>query len=246
MKHWRRSGVRGVCCVLAVGAACLPAPTVEQLVLADDDDTLVLLVHGAGPNEDPTVWADATAADITTALIEDRRGAGVAVHAWDWSARSASRELATSAAGDEGRAIANVVADSAVQHVHIVAHSLGAQVAISLLEALNEDGSVTTHATLLDPFSLFGELDCSGATVCESWRNSDDGAPGSDVPLETAYNRDVTSARPAAWLERGHWWPTEAWRHTISARNQPGFSASLEAGVDLGTLGRMLTRGGGS
>jgi hypothetical protein len=242
MKHFRRIAVFGVCGLLAAGA-CLPAPNVEQLVLADDDDTLVLLVHGAGPDEDPTVWADATAADITTALVEDRRAAGVAVHAWDWSARSASRELATSAAGDEGQAIADVIADSAVQHLHIVAHSLGAQVAVSLLEALNADGSgVTTHATLLDPFSLFGVVDCSTATVCESWRNSDDGAPGSDVPLETAYNRDVTSVRPAAWLERGHWWPTEAWRQTIAARDQPGFSASVEAGVDLGTLGRLLAR----
>ena len=115
MKPSRCCRVYGVCCLVAVGAgaACLPAPNAEQLVLADDDDTLVLLVHGAGPDEDPTVWADATAADITTALIEDRSASGVVVHAWNWSARSASRELATSAAGDEGRAIANVVVESA-------------------------------------------------------------------------------------------------------------------------------------
>jgi hypothetical protein len=186
--------VSSLLCALLVTASCLPAPDVAQLVLDDDDDVLVLFIHGAGPGEDPSVWADATAADVVGALDEDGV-VGVRVHAWDWSARSGTRELAPSAAGDEGRAIADVITDSAVSHVHVVAHSAGAGVATALVEGLvDAGGTTTTHLTLLDPFSLFGVVDCGRATVCEAWRNSDDGAPGSDAPVPTAFNVDVGAA----------------------------------------------------
>jgi hypothetical protein len=237
--------VSSLLCALLVTASCLPAPDVAQLVLDDDDDVLVLFIHGAGPGEDPSVWADATAADVVGALDEDGV-VGVRVHAWDWSARSGTRELAPSAAGDEGRAIADVITDSAVSHVHVVAHSAGAGVATALVEGLvDAGGTTTTHLTLLDPFSLFGVVDCGRATVCEAWRNSDDGAPGSDAPVPTAFNVDVTAARPSSFDERAHWWPTEAWRLTIAARAQPGFGGSVEAGVDIDALADLLPRSGG-
>jgi hypothetical protein len=224
---------------------CLPAPDVTQLVLDDDDATLLLFVHGAGPGEDPSVWADVTAAEAGAALDNDGV-TGVGVHAWDWSARSGTRELAPSAAGDEGRAIAEVIADSALGHVHVVAHSAGALVATAMADALDTAaGAPTTHLTLLDPFSLFGVVDCSRATVCEAWRNADDGAPGSDALVPTAFNVDVTGTRPSAFDERAHWWPTEAWRLTIATRAQPGFGGSVEAGADVDALLALLPRGGG-
>ncbi len=222
-----------------IGAGCLPVPDIEQLTL-DDEDALVLLVHGAGPSEDPSVWADATAADVVAALDEDGV-VGVRVHAWDWSARSGTRELAPSAAGDEGRALAGLIADSAVRHVHVIAHSAAAGVATALMDGLiDAEATTTTHLTLLDPFSLFGVVDCSRATVCDAWRNSDDGAPGSDAPVPTAFNVDVTATRPSSFDARAHWWPTEAWRLTIAARAQPGVGRTGEAGGAIGGRAAQL------
>jgi hypothetical protein len=192
------------------------------------------------------VWADAAAAEVVSAL-EDDAAVGWRVHAWDWSARSAGRELAPSAAGDEGRGIAGVLADSAVGHVHVVAHSAGALVATAMLDGLADvEAAPTTHLTLLDPFALFGPVDCAAATLCESWRNADDGAPGSDDVVPTAFNVDVTGSREPAFDGRAHWWPTEAWRLTIATRARPGFGGSVEAGLDLDALAALLPRGGGA
>jgi hypothetical protein len=230
---------------MAAVAGCLPAPDFDQLVLDDDARGVVLFVHGAGPGEDPAVWADAAVVDVAAALAANG-AVGWRVHAWDWSARSAARELAPSAAGDEGRAIAGLIADSGLEHLHVVAHSAGAIVATALADSLVERGAVvTTHLTLLDPFSLLGPIGCGRATVCESWRNNDDGAPGSDDVVPTAFNVDVTAARPAAFDERAHWWPPEAWRLTVATRAQPGFGASVEAGVDVEDLAGLLPAGGG-
>ena len=229
---------------LATG--CLPDTDISQLTLDAETKRLVLLVHGAGPDENPSVWADHMADEIADAFAEND-DTGVAVHAWDWSARSENRQLAPSAANDEGRAVANVVTGSELGHLHVVAHSTGALVATAMLDELTAmEVAPTTHLTLLDPFSLFGVVDCSKATVCEVWRNSDDGAPGSDDFVPTAFNVDVTSTRPTGFDERSHWWPIEAWRRTIETRAQPALEGAWRLGCPSMNCGSCCLQGAGT
>ena len=112
------------------------------------------------------------------------------------------------------------------------------------LRATND--TPTLHLTLLDPFSLFGVVDGGKTTVCEVRRNTDDGAPGSDDFVPSAFNVDFSATRPTDFDARSHWWPIEAWRRTIETRVQPGFGGSLEAGLSLDALRELLPAGGGN
>lgn len=239
-----------LCVALTPGAACLPPPDVSQWPTTGDGDGVVVLIHGAGEGEDTGVWADGMGADIQQAIdaIDDDRVWHVL--AWDWYARSRSRELAPGAATDEGRAIADVVLAGQATHVHFVAHSTGVGVVQSALQTMADadannanDVTVTTHATLLDPFALFGDTDCSQATFCDLWFNDDDGAPGSDEAIKSAFNINITETRPDAEDDRGHWWPTIAYGDSVLRGSVPGFGMAVEAGGDVVGLHGLYPRG---
>jgi len=243
-------------CMAAWLAGCLPPPDVGQWPTTGAGDGVVLLIHGAGEGEDTGVWADGMAADIRLAINasddDDDDGRVWHVLAWDWYARSRSRELAPGAATDEGRAIGAQILAGQATHVHIVAHSAGAGVAQAALQTMadadssNADGvTVTTHATLLDPFALFGDTDCSQATFCDLWFNDDDGTPGSDAAITSAFNINISETRPAAEDDRGHWWPTIAYGDSVRRRSVPGFGMAVEAGGDVVGLHDFFPRGRG-
>jgi pimeloyl-ACP methyl ester carboxylesterase len=197
--------VRWLWLIILLG--CAPPPNPAQLPLLQGGDRAVLLFHGGGEGEDPSVWADQMKADIDDALLV-RGDASWQVVAYDWSLRSDSQTTAAGNGEAEGDAIAQQLLEGGGAHLHLIAHSVGTAVAARVVQRLVEANStMTTHLTYLDPFGLFGAPACM-ANQCESWRNTDDGVPGSDDVVPSAVNYDVTSLRPAG--ERGHWWPVEA------------------------------------
>lgn len=196
----------------------LPAPTPAR-------DRLVLAIHGS--QDDPDVWANDALERLGPHLPEPERWAQ---HAWDWSARAEARGLAASRGQDEGEALADDLLALApgYAHVLVVAHSVGAFVAQSMIEALARDPrrGPHIHVVFLDPFGMDGILDWDHgqthfgrtAPAAEAYLNTDDASPTTDDPLEHAHNVDVTPARPTDWPDdRAHWWPIEAWLRLIEA-----------------------------
>lgn len=211
--------------------SCAPPATSEaQLPQASARDVWVLVVHGSG--DGPERWAAGMVDALRLRLVAPER---VELLAYDW--RDAARDK-LSAAGNgrrEGAAIAAVVAERELAHVHVIAHSAGAHVAHGLELALARlDRRPTLHLTLLDPFLGEG-LDFEwGATrfgthadFTEDVFNTGDGVPGTDVAVKAAHAFDVSALKPPGetWAgKEGHWWPTQAYLEL-----DPGVALSLEA-----------------
>jgi pimeloyl-ACP methyl ester carboxylesterase len=219
-----------------LAAGCSVTTNAEQLVVPADASVLVLLVHGAGPDENPQVWAN----DMRDAIV-DVVDANVFVHAYDWSNNSEDRVRAEGAAQAEGRAIASWLSDAQLEHVHVIAHSVGTAMAVELSQQL--DAATSTHLTLLDPFGLFGPPSCASATVCQNWYNVGDGTPGSDGSMDSAFNVDVTELNPDPQGDRAHWFPPSLYAQTIGVETAIGFPNSVEAGASIDDLVALWPRG---
>lgn len=224
--------------LLSLLGACAAPPTSEdQLPRGGPADIWVLLVHGSG--DDPSVWAEPMAERLTSRLVSPER---VAMIPYDW-ADAAQDKLAAAGRGEaEGLAIAGVIEEEALTHVHVIAHSAGAFVAQGIADALPPDRP-TLHLTFLDPFCGKGldfgwAVDRFGANAdfVDDYVHHGDGVPGTDVALTRAPTFDTTPTRPGTdeWAgSEGHWWPTEAYDAAI-----PGYAISYEAsgGFDAAAL----------
>ncbi len=223
---------RSVFFALVVAAAsCAPPPTSEaQLPAASTRDVWVLVVHGSG--DGPERWATGMVDALRGRLLQPER---VELISYDWKDAAVDKLSAAENGQREGRAIARVVAERGLTHVHVIAHSAGAHVAHGFELAWSEFAArPSLHLTLLDPFcgqgldfewgvSRFG----TKADFTESLLDTGDGVPGTEVAVKAAHTFDVTKAKPAGatWSgKEGHWWPTAAYLAL-----EPGFTLSLEA-----------------
>lgn len=209
--------------------ACAKSPThADQLIAAPHPEPVwTLFVHGSG--DDPSVFDE-----LAPALLARAPDADVAWVRYDWREPAAKKLSAPEAGFREGTAIADVLLDAALDHVHVIAHSVGAHVAHGIEVAFAEaDAPPTLHLTLLDPFVGRG-LDFAwgrdrigaSADVTEVYFVIGDGVPSTEAPLTHAINVDTSATVPAddAWAgSEAHWWPIAAYPLAI-----PGFDLSWE------------------
>jgi hypothetical protein len=158
----------------------------------------------------------------------------------------------------EGILLGNSLSAQGWTHIHFIAHSAGAGLiqAASWLVHLNSPGT-TVQCTFLDPYDGY---DFTGVTSYGEWANWSDSyvaqgdienafAPFTDIPLEHAYNVDVTDLDPSAMLSplfigqqgsavcsvqsSSHGWPVSFYQNTIDGNISSdgfGFPLSVEGG----------------
>lgn len=233
-------------CLVVVFAACGAPATMEAQLPTAGRDVWVVVVHGSG--DGPERWA---APMIDRLSPRVKLPARVEWVAYDWRAASADRLSAAERGQAEGAAIASVLKERSLSHLHVIAHSAGAHVAFGLEEAMASWPSrPTLHLTLLDPFlgkgldfewgrTRFG----ARADFTEAFLNRGDGVPGTEVAVDAAHTFDVTNTatKPAGLTgSQAHWWPTDAYGAV-----EPGFSHSWEAtgAFDAAMLAAQFPRG---
>ncbi len=210
--------------------ACGAPPTSESQLPATGRDVWVLVVHGSG--DGPERWAAPMVARLSPRVKVPGRVEWVA---YDWRTAAVDRLSAAERGQAEGAAIAAVVQERSLAHLHVIAHSAGAHVAFGIEQALSiVAGRPTLHLTLLDPFlgkgldfewgkTRFG----ARADFTEAFLNRGDGVPGTETPVDAAHTFDVTgtATKPTGLTgSQAHWWPTDAYGSV-----EPGFATSWEA-----------------
>lgn len=232
--------------LLLVVAGCGAPATMEAQLPAAGRDVWVLVVHGSG--DGPERWA-APMVDRLSPRV--KLPARVEWVAYDWRAAAVDKLSAAERGQAEGAAIAAVLKERSLSHLHVIAHSAGAHVAFGLEEAMASwPTRPTLHLTLLDPFlgkgldfewgrTRFG----TRADFAEAFLNRGDGVPGTEVAVDAAHTFDVTNAstKPGGLTgSQAHWWPTDAYGVV-----EPGFSHSWEAtgAFDAAALAGQFPRG---
>ncbi len=234
MPAWIRNGLYAFAGLAALAGAMqvyaiVPAGfAVTPLAPATDTRQLVLLFHGSGGRDEPTLIA-----------LDDRlrvrpgTGSAPAIVRYNWSPHSDSR-LRTYANGIRvGESLGVELAKLAsLKSVHLIAHSAGAYI----LEPLCESYRAATagrpgrpariRMTFLDPIGLRGPLDPGWgarhfgqcADEAEAFINTDDFAPATAEVLQHARTTDVTND-PARkqFGGGGHRWPVQYYINGLMA-----------------------------
>ncbi len=215
--------------VLLALAGCGAPPTTESQLPPAGRDVWVLVVHGSG--DGPERWASPMVERLSPRVKVPSRVEWIA---YDWRAAAVDKLSAAERGQAEGAAIARVLRERPLSHVHVVAHSAGAHVAFGIEEAMASWPSrPTLHLTLLDPFlgkgldfdwgrTRFG----ARADFTEAFLNRGDGVPGTEAVVQAAHTFDVTntSTKPSGLTgSQAHWWPIDAYGAV-----EPGFSNSWE------------------
>ncbi len=234
MPAWTRKGLYTVAGLAALAVALqvyslVPAGFhVTPLAPAADTRRLVLLFHGSGGREEPTLVA-----------LEDRlrvrpgTGSAPAIVRYNWSPHSDSR-LRTYPNGirvgeNLGVELAKL---SSLQSVHLIAHSAGAYILEPLCEsyraatARRPGRPARIRMTFLDPIGFKGPFDPGWgarhygecADKAEAFINTDDFAPATAEVLQHARTIDVTDD-PARkrFSSGGHRWPVQYYINSLTA-----------------------------
>lgn len=181
--------------------------------------TLVLVIHGSADADNPLL------AEIVAALADRYRDApGAAVRFVRWAPESDQRLRAVATAEVVGRQLGTELAGlGSLGDLQLIAHSSGTFMPDAICSAFRaaREGPARITMTLLDPFQIRGFVDWSyGAREhgrCADFTlaviNTDDPAPATNVPLERAFNLDVTAHPGRAGFDRnGHYWPVKYYR----------------------------------
>jgi hypothetical protein len=200
----------------AVPALALPVTTRE----------LVLIVHGSGGREEPTLR-------VLEQVLESRPGGfATVVVRYVWAPWSDDRFRTWPNGRRVGASLGEELATlPGLASVHLIAHSAGAYVLDPLCRAYRErGGAARLRMTFLDPIGFRGPLDPGWgarhhgecADEAEAFINTDDPAPATASPLRHARTTDVTGdPRRARFAEGGHRWPVQYYVEQLKAREGP-------------------------
>lgn len=183
-----------------------PAP----LNLPRETRELVLVLHGSGGAGEPTLRR------VTGQLRARVRGEQTVVRHHVWSPHADNIFRAAAHAQALGNHLGHALsALPNLERIHLVATSAGSHVLDPLCESYREGNPTPARVvmTFLDPIGTVGTWDYwygyrnHGRCADFAWSvlNLDDAVPGTNAPLEQAYNLDVTALRGD--FEDGHLWP---------------------------------------
>jgi hypothetical protein len=177
-------------------------------------ETLVLVIHGAGDEDNPLM-------PMIVAGLEQRFAGqpNVAVRYVRWSPESDQRLRAAATAQAVGNRLgAGLAGLSTLRELHLVAHSVGTFMPDAICTAYRQGVVAPARVTtvLLDPFQISGFVDWGWgarrhggcADFALAVMNLDDPAPATNRFLAQAFNLDVTADPARAGFDRnGHYWP---------------------------------------
>lgn len=201
---------------------------VTTLGLPADTRHLVLLVHGSGGRDEPTLMA-------LEDSLRGRETSGAVVVRYVWSPWSDAR-LRTYANGARvGASLGDELAGlPRLESIHLIAHSAGAYVLEPLCAAYRAQRparGARIAMTYLDPIGFRGALDPGWgarnygrcADAAEAFINTDDPAPATAAVLQHARTTDVT-ADPGRrkYNGGGHRWPVQYYFNHLTAPGGPG------------------------
>jgi hypothetical protein len=195
--------------------------------LPTDARIVVIVAHGSVDGDNPLF------PEIVMRMRNRLAASGrkdVAVHFLHWAPWSDQRLRAVATAEQLGTRLGHHLARHApLEELQIVTHSSGAYVADALCTSYRQGiaaDSRTARVTMvfLDPFQLHGFVDwrhgarnhgrCADFAIAVI--NTDDIAPATNVPLENAWNIDVTAQPDRATFPRnGHYWPLQYYRDVL-------------------------------
>ena len=206
-------GLLGLCALAFEAYTRYPAnPEIELLNFAADTRSVVLLFHGTRGRDEPYLTEIGrrfkTAAEPQTA-----------VRKYIWSPYSDNQFRASSHALVIGAALGKELAElTNLENIRLVAHSAGAYILDPLCEAYKSSAAspAEIEMTLIDPIGIKGAWDFGYgyrnhgrcADFAAAYINTNDPTPGTNAPLQNAYNFDVTAADGhEEFPDGGHRWP---------------------------------------
>ena len=188
----------------------------RPLVLPADTEELVLIFHGTGGLDEPTLIALTQRFDSLGRERSHRR-----VQRYLWSPFSDNIFRAAAHGTHLGHALGRELSGlHRLRSLRLIAHSAGSYILDPLCESYRSLTLQPAHIemTFLDPIGTTGTWDYGYgyrnhgrcADFASATINTDDPVPGTNAPAEQAANLDVTQApERAAFRGEGHVWPVQ-------------------------------------
>ena len=193
-----------------------------------DTEQVVFIVHGKDDNA--KTWAVELQQAYSALSNETTQ-----VFTLDWTPYS-DNFLRCSVDGRYiGRSLGRqLVAETGVKELHLIAHSAGAFVIYGLCEGAKRDNpSIQIQTTYLDPLGVYGALfwdfglerfgEC--ADFSEAYIDVQSGVPGSNEPLVNPHTFDVTAVREKqGFAGSPHIWPVHYYQSLLHNGSAPFWS----------------------
>jgi hypothetical protein len=228
-------GLLAVCLLVFEAYNRYPASAeVAPLQLEPDTRAVVLLFHGTRGRDEPYLTE-------LTRQFDAAADAGTMVLKYIWSPYSdnqfRARENATFIGARLGEELAGL---KHLGHIRLIAHSAGAYVLDPLCETYKAAAENPAHIemTMIDPIGIKGAWDYGYgyrnhgrcADFAAAYINVDDPVPGTNAPLQNAYNVDVTAAdENETFTAGGHRWPLKYYLDQLSAADlKPGIRSHAD------------------
>ena len=203
---------------------------------------LILLFHGSDGKDSPAIL------QLEQALKQKLSVSDAEVIRYVWSPWSDERLRASANGLYLGEKIGAHLASQNIREVHLIGHSAGAWLPDAVCASLRKYTSdpVKVRMTFLDPIGIKGFLDFDWgsqnfggcADFAEAVINTNDNVPGTNAPLQQAFNIDVTELPHEV---SGHEWPIWYYTQTLN-----GMSLSMDANhfaMPRGAVAKDVTAG---